>query len=195
MDSPGERGPLDTPADDATAADPLGLVGFPQPSREERSVGPDLPQQPVPKLKIGDLDEHHTILDLLAEVVNRGASDLHLTAGAPPHLRIDGELQPMDLPVYQPSDLKGLVFSMMHEKQIKTFETEREFDFAYSLKNVALSSSRLFSLLHHTWPDLPGAIAWLTGEIAGLLEHLRFHRDVWSLFFIERWEGWRAGRL
>ena len=78
----------------------------------------------------------YTILDLLMDAVGRSASDLHLTAGAPPHLRIDGELQALELPVLSPSDIKGLVYSMMSEKQIKNFELEHEFDFAYSVKNI-----------------------------------------------------------
>jgi twitching motility protein PilT len=78
----------------------------------------------------------YTILDLLVEAVRRSASDLHLTAGAPPHLRIDGELEAQGLPILNPSDLKGLVYSMMSEKQIKSFELEHEFDFAYSIKSI-----------------------------------------------------------
>ena len=82
------------------------------------------------------LTEHHTILDLLVQVVQRKASDLHLTAGAPPHLRIDGEIFPLDLPKYRPADLKGLVYSMMSEQDIKVFELEKEYDFAYSVKSL-----------------------------------------------------------
>ena len=61
---------------------------------------------------------------------------MHLTAGAPPHLRIDGELEALPLPLCVPADLKGLINSIMSEKQIKTFEMEHEFDFAYSIKNL-----------------------------------------------------------
>jgi len=141
MDNPGELGLVDTPAEadgeQEPKQDPLGVMGFPtEPKKEAPPPEAKVSEKAVPKLKVGELDEHHTILDLLAEVLERGASDLHLTAGAPPHLRIDGELQPLDLPKYVPSNLKELIYSMMHEKQIKTFEMEREFDFAYSLKNV-----------------------------------------------------------
>ena len=82
-----------------------------------------------------DMGGEYTVVDLLKETVRKKASDLHLAAGAPPHLRIDGELTPMALPRLTPRDLKGLVYSMMHEKQIKDFEMDREYDFSYSIKN------------------------------------------------------------
>jgi twitching motility protein PilT len=78
----------------------------------------------------------HTIIDLLRITLEKRASDLHLTAGASPHLRVDGELSPLPLPRFAPGDLKGLVYSMMSEQQIKIFEINREFDFAYSVKRL-----------------------------------------------------------
>lgn len=84
----------------------------------------------------GVLEEHHTIQDLLVYAVNHKASDLHLTAGAAPHVRIDGQLLPVNLPKYRPADLKSLIFSMMKEHQVKIFEIEHEFDFAYSVMNI-----------------------------------------------------------
>jgi len=77
-----------------------------------------------------------TIIDLLQEALALSASDLHLTAGAPPNVRVDGELRPMSLPPYTPADIKGVVYSMMSEQQIKQFEMAHEFDFAYSVKNL-----------------------------------------------------------
>jgi twitching motility protein PilT len=84
----------------------------------------------------GESGVTHTIIDLLRITLEKKASDLHLTAGAPPHLRVDGELSPLPLPRYIPGDLKGLVYSMMSEQQIKIFEMTREFDFAYSVKSL-----------------------------------------------------------
>jgi twitching motility protein PilT len=88
--------------------------------------------------------EFPTIIDLLNEVKRNGASDLHLTAGASPHLRIDGELHPMNLPKYTPQEIKGVVYSMMSEIQIKQFELAHEFDFAYSVKAIGRFRVNIF---------------------------------------------------
>jgi len=93
------------------------------------------PEEKAAKDQSSDLSAEYTVVDLSKETVRKKASDLHLTAGAPPNLRIDGELNPMALPRLVPKDLKGLVYSMMHEKQIKDFEMDKEFDFSYSIKN------------------------------------------------------------
>ena len=88
------------------------------------------------RLKLpGDKEEFYSIVDLLVESKRLGASDLHLTVGAPPTLRIDGELVPMNFPSASSDEIKGVIYSMMNEMQIKEFEIEREYDFAYSLKN------------------------------------------------------------
>ena len=78
----------------------------------------------------------HTIIDLLGQMISRKASDLHLTVGAPPSIRVDGEIVPLGYPKYLPQDVKGLVFSMMREEQIKEYELEHEFDFAYGIKQL-----------------------------------------------------------
>jgi twitching motility protein PilT len=77
-----------------------------------------------------------TIRDLLAEAAEKGASDLHLTCGVPPMLRIDSELYPTNDPVLDPDTVKGLLFSAMQERQIKTFEDNRELDFAMSWPKI-----------------------------------------------------------
>lgn len=103
---------------------------------EKKQAIPGINAPSRPATPDGVLDEHHTIHDLLVYAVNHRASDLHLTAGAPPHVRIDGQLIPLNLPKYRPSDLKSLIYSMMKEHQVKVFEIEHEFDFAYSVLNV-----------------------------------------------------------
>jgi twitching motility protein PilT len=77
-----------------------------------------------------------TILDLLKATVERKASDLHLTTGAPPYLRVDGELTPLNFPLNDPKQLKALIYSMMSEQQIKQYELDKELDFAYSVKSL-----------------------------------------------------------
>jgi twitching motility protein PilT len=74
---------------------------------------------------------------LLAQVIEQNASDLHLTVGIPPVLRIHGELKPIpDLPPLGPEDTHALARGLMSEKQMGKFERNREIDFAISLKRL-----------------------------------------------------------
>lgn len=126
------------PSVDASPADdPLSGASYsPSPPEPVADEIPQATEPPPAKLKPpGGTDEFYTIVDLLAESKRRGASDLHLTVGAPPTLRIDGELVPMDYPKANQDEIKGVIYSMMNEMQIKEFEIAREYDFAYSLKN------------------------------------------------------------
>ncbi|MEZ5125140.1 MAG: PilT/PilU family type 4a pilus ATPase [Thermoleophilia bacterium] len=70
--------------------------------------------------------------ELLHELLARNASDLHIKAGSPPVLRIDGELVPMDEPSLTPEDTKDIAASIMTDKQIRRFSEHNEVDFAYS---------------------------------------------------------------
>ncbi len=77
-----------------------------------------------------------TIRDLLSEAIERGASDLHLTVGIPPMTRIDGELYPLPYEILDPETIKGLIYSGLLERQIKTFEETRELDMAMSWPKI-----------------------------------------------------------
>ncbi len=74
--------------------------------------------------------------ELLAEMMTRNASDLHLKAGSPPVLRVDGELSLMDQPPLTPEDTKDVAASIMTDKQIRRFSEHNEIDFAYSAPNL-----------------------------------------------------------
>jgi twitching motility protein PilT len=78
----------------------------------------------------------YTILDLLVQLVEHGASDLHLTAGVPPTLRVHGKLLRLDYKPLSPEDVRALAFSMIREDQRKKYELERELDFGYSQKGI-----------------------------------------------------------
>ncbi len=71
--------------------------------------------------------------DLLNLVIDNEASDLHLTVGAPPILRVDGELIPTDLDVLTPMDTRSLVYNMLTAEQQKIFERDLELDISYSV--------------------------------------------------------------
>ncbi|MEO7084491.1 MAG: type IV pilus twitching motility protein PilT [Gemmatimonadaceae bacterium] len=75
---------------------------------------------------------------LLEEVIERGASDLHITAGIRPMLRIDGDMQASNIDfVMAPKDTLQLAYSVLTENQKKRFETEDELDFSFGIQNLA----------------------------------------------------------
>jgi pilus retraction protein PilT len=74
---------------------------------------------------------------LLAIVQERGASDLHLTVGRPPILRIHGELVPLEVRPLTPGDLRILLFSVLSATQRSQYELEREIDFALATDDGA----------------------------------------------------------
>src|SRR5882724_8417274 len=75
---------------------------------------------------------------LLEEVIERGASDLHISAGERPKLRIDGDMQSSTIDfVMQPKDTLQLAYSVLTENQKKRFETEDELDFSFGIQNLA----------------------------------------------------------
>ena len=78
------------------------------------------------------------IRDRLIAVLERGASDLHITSGAPPTLRINGVLAPMaDMPLLTPPMLQRMLYALITQKQRERFEEELELDFAYAVPGKA----------------------------------------------------------
>jgi len=74
--------------------------------------------------------------DLLSEMMARNASDLHIKAGSPPVIRVDGELVLLEEPPLTPEDTKDVAASIMTDKQIRRFSEHNEIDFAYSAVNL-----------------------------------------------------------
>jgi twitching motility protein PilT len=75
---------------------------------------------------------------LLEEMIERDASDLHITAGERPKMRIDGEIQSSNLEfVMTPKDTLQLAYSVLTENQKKRFEMEDELDFSFGIQNLA----------------------------------------------------------
>ncbi len=75
---------------------------------------------------------------LLEEMIERGASDLHVTAGERPKLRVDGFITNSNTDyVLTPKDTLQLTYSILTENQKKRFETEDELDFSFGIQNLA----------------------------------------------------------
>ncbi|MCK5767266.1 MAG: Flp pilus assembly complex ATPase component TadA, partial [Candidatus Atribacteria bacterium] len=75
--------------------------------------------------------------ELLIETKDRDASDLHITVGVPPVLRINGKLQKMNLPVLDANDVHEIVSRLLSEEQENMYQKLHELDFSHELKNVA----------------------------------------------------------
>ena len=77
------------------------------------------------------------ITDLLGVVLERGASDLHISVGAAPVIRVHGELEPLDLPALAVNDTRELIYGILSQDQRQRLENDLELDFSYSLPGRA----------------------------------------------------------
>lgn len=77
------------------------------------------------------------IADLLAFGVKNGASDLHLSAGMPPIIRVDGDIRRIDLPSMAHKDVHDMLYDIMNDKQRKGFENDLECDFSFEIPGLA----------------------------------------------------------
>ncbi|MCG6954770.1 MAG: type IV pilus twitching motility protein PilT [Gemmatimonadetes bacterium] len=82
---------------------------------------------------------------LLQEMIQRGASDLHITVGNPAKLRVDGDLVDSRTgQVLTPKDTLSLAYSILTENQKKRFETEDELDFSFGVQNLSRFRGNVF---------------------------------------------------
>ncbi|MEJ5172760.1 MAG: type IV pilus twitching motility protein PilT [Hydrogenothermaceae bacterium] len=78
-----------------------------------------------------------SIDEIAREAVSRNATDIHITAGLPPVIRVDGKLIPMvGYPILTPKDSQQFIYSFMNEKQKRTFEERKELDFSFGIRGV-----------------------------------------------------------
>jgi len=126
-----------------------------------------------------------TLRSLLEEMIDRGASDLHLSAGEVPKLRIDGQLANSNYGTQLgPRDTQSLAYSTLTEQQKKRFEQEDELDLSFSVQNlsrfrgnvfrqrgtVAMAIRQIpFEILSFQELGLPPVVARLTDKPRGLV--------------------------
>lgn len=77
------------------------------------------------------------ITELLAFSAKNGASDLHLSAGLPPMIRVDGEVRRINLPPMEHKDVHRLIYDIMNDKQRRDYEELLETDFSFEVPGVA----------------------------------------------------------
>jgi twitching motility protein PilT len=120
----------------------------------------------------------------LREMIERGASDLHLTTNSPPMIRLHGELLALAHPPLSATDTKNLAYSLLTEAQKKKFEEESELDFSFGIKGVSRFRGNLylqkgavggaFRMIPHQTPQLqslglPHSVPELCGQPRGLV--------------------------
>jgi twitching motility protein PilT len=81
---------------------------------------------------------------LLQTMIEKGASDLHITTGSPPQLRIDGKLLPLNAPPLNASETKQLCYSILTDAQKHKFEENHELDLSFGLKGLSRFRCNVF---------------------------------------------------
>src|SRR6476469_45016 len=117
-------------------------------------------------------------------MIEKGASDLHITTGSAPQLRIDGSLAPLKTPPLTPTDTKQLCYSILTDAQKHKFEEENELDLSFAVKGLSRFRANIFmqggavAAAFRTIPfkimtcqelNLPQTIADLTNKPRGLI--------------------------
>jgi len=85
------------------------------------------------------------IAELLAFSVKNGSSDLHLSAGMPPMIRVDGDLRKINIPVMDHNTVMHIVFDVMNDSQRKEFEANLETDFSFEIEDLARFRANVFT--------------------------------------------------
>jgi twitching motility protein PilT len=107
-----------------------------------------------------------TLNEMLKELVEKGASDLHLTTNSPPQIRIDGVLSALDCPQLSPSQTKQLCYSILTDKQKQRLEEDLEIDLSFGIKSLARFRGNIF----HQRGAIAAAFRQIPYEILGFSE-------------------------
>jgi twitching motility protein PilT len=125
-----------------------------------------------------------TLPELLKTTVELEGSDLHLSIGTPPQVRVHGELRRLDYPDLTPADTKALAYSVLTDAQKKRFEETLELDFSFGIRGIARFRCNMFNqkgavgAVYRQIPDrirsfeelqLPPVIAKLSDRPRGLV--------------------------
>jgi len=95
-------------------------------------------------MAIGEEGVKVNLHQLLRAMIEKGASDMHITTGSPPLLRIDGAIVPLKLPPLSPVETKQLCYSVLTEDQKIQFEKNKELDLSFGVKNLSRFRANIF---------------------------------------------------
>lgn len=109
-------------------------------------VAPQPPHVAAPSVAVSaPAAEVPHVDDLLRHMIDIGGSDLHITVGSPPGIRVRGEVAPVEGgKVLTPKDTQEMLLSLLSEEQRRRFETELELDFAYSIPGLSRFRTNIF---------------------------------------------------
>ncbi|MBI5367341.1 MAG: type IV pilus twitching motility protein PilT [Planctomycetes bacterium] len=82
--------------------------------------------------------------ELLMLLVQRNGSDLHIAAGSPPKIRVDGRLVSTDFPPFTPDDTQKLIYSILDGDQIARFEGNKELDLSFGIEGLGRFRTNVF---------------------------------------------------
>lgn len=85
-----------------------------------------------------------SIQQMLKHMVELGASDLHITTGTPPQIRVNGKMTPMKMRALLPADSKNICYSILTDTQKRKFEEINELDFSFGVKGLARFRGNIF---------------------------------------------------
>jgi twitching motility protein PilT len=121
---------------------------------------------------------------LLRAMIEKGASDMHITTGSPPLLRIDGAIVPLKLQPLSPIETKQICYSVLTEEQKIQFEKNKELDLSFGVKSLSRFRANIFmqrgavsgafrsipfKILSFDELGLPPVVAELAGKPRGLV--------------------------
>ncbi len=118
-----------------------------------------------------------TIEELLITAKEHKASDVHITVGLPPKMRINGILVDMDYPRLLPADTEAVISAMMNDKRLKQFEELGEIDFSYSIPQIGRYRVNVF----HQRGSMAASIRLVSTKIP-LPEELGIPKSVVDLY-------------
>jgi twitching motility protein PilT len=84
------------------------------------------------------------LYQMLQTMIEKGSSDLHITTGTPPLIRVDGRLNPLSLPPLAPAETKQLIYSVLTDSQKQKFEEENELDLSFGIKGLSRFRANVF---------------------------------------------------
>jgi twitching motility protein PilT len=93
-------------------------------------------QEMAVQADVTELESIH-IDEILRDAIERKASDVHLTVGLPPMIRLDGEVAPLPYTPIKPEDVRRMVYETLNDEQVQRFESTHELDFAYVVTGLA----------------------------------------------------------
>ena len=104
------------------------------------------------------------ISELLAFVVKNKASDLHLSSGLPPMIRVHGDVRRINLPAMEHKDVHAMVYDIMNDAQRKHYEEHLECDFSFAIPNLARFRVNAFVQQRGAGAGLGAALAQTSGR-------------------------------